>query len=498
MNNSLDKTLDLREIFSVLIKRKWLFILPVIIATLSAYAGSFLIEKEYSASTIIWIDKPGSVSRELISIIGGNTFRRESSSDRLRKLDALQNELKSQTYLVQLIENLNLGDNPAIIAKAEKMKIAYPSFSLLKLKTDLLLEDLRKKISVIFVGADQIKLTVKSNKAVLAKDLVTELTAIMEKEKTKYELEKILDNQNFADLQLEKTEIHYKQVIDSLTLAQTKLSKVTLSSVISSEQNRHGIQSELNKLAREIRDTKRSKENAASRLSDSGIKSPRLRSNSNLKQVKSQFATLITDRSEMVEKYQWTGQKVVTNNIRIADRLGDAEKIVGTIVENEFSNFNSDQIALVKNYLWQDEKLKLLEKRKDMVKESFTSMEERINLVPRLTAQISELKNRVEDARKYRDAFKSEETTVQILTEQARERTKYKVIEPARVPLEPVSPDRTKISILGLILGLVIGGTFVLLKELFDASFKRVEDVEDVLGIPVLAVIPKIEKLKVG
>ena len=58
-------------------------------------------------------------------------------------------------------------------------------------------------------------------------------------------------------------------------------------------------------------------------------------------------------------------------------------------------------------------------------------------------------------------------------------------------------PDKKKIILIGFFLGLALGGCFVFLTELFDNSFKRVEDVEGALGIPVLATIPKIEKLKV-
>ncbi|MEE8577005.1 MAG: hypothetical protein V3T31_07095, partial [candidate division Zixibacteria bacterium] len=67
----------------------------------------------------------------------------------------------------------------------------------------------------------------------------------------------------------------------------------------------------------------------------------------------------------------------------------------------------------------------------------------------------------------------------------------------AQLPLEPFWPDKGKIIVIGFILGLALGAGFVFLTELFDNSFKRVEDIEDALGIPVLATIPKIEKLKV-
>jgi len=56
-------------------------------------------------------------------------------------------------------------------------------------------------------------------------------------------------------------------------------------------------------------------------------------------------------------------------------------------------------------------------------------------------------------------------------------------------------PDRKKLAILGFLLGLVIGGTAALLVEVMDKSFRKIEDVEDTLGFPVIGIIPVIESV---
>ena len=114
-------------------------------------------------------------------------------------------------------------------------------------------------------------------------------------------------------------------------------------------------------------------------------------------------------------------------------------------------------------------------------------------MIPKLESEIQELVNQVAEYRRYRDAFKTEETTVGILSERAKERTTYKVIEPAKLPLEPFWPNKRNIILIGVVLGIVLGGGFVFLFELLDDSFKRVEDIEEELGVTVIATIPKIE-----
>ncbi|MCK4917823.1 MAG: hypothetical protein KAS51_06390 [Candidatus Omnitrophica bacterium] len=81
------------------------------------------------------------------------------------------------------------------------------------------------------------------------------------------------------------------------------------------------------------------------------------------------------------------------------------------------------------------------------------------------------------------------------ITEQldnSENRTKIRVIEPARFPLKPVKPNKIKISFLGLIFGLMIGGGLVYVMEYTDSSFKTEEDLKHYLDIPVFGAISKI------
>jgi succinoglycan biosynthesis transport protein ExoP len=65
------------------------------------------------------------------------------------------------------------------------------------------------------------------------------------------------------------------------------------------------------------------------------------------------------------------------------------------------------------------------------------------------------------------------------------------LIKPAVPPSQPANiPPRLLIVATGLALGLIIGVVFAFLAEVFDTSIGRIEDVEELLHIPVLGVIP--------
>ncbi len=68
--------------------------------------------------------------------------------------------------------------------------------------------------------------------------------------------------------------------------------------------------------------------------------------------------------------------------------------------------------------------------------------------------------------------------------------TKVKVVQSAYRPERPFSPQKTKILGLGILGGLFCGVLLALGLNALDHSFKTVDQVEEVLGIPVVGVIP--------
>ncbi len=71
-------------------------------------------------------------------------------------------------------------------------------------------------------------------------------------------------------------------------------------------------------------------------------------------------------------------------------------------------------------------------------------------------------------------------------------KTKFKVIEPARLPLAPIKPNKLQINILGLFLGIAAGFGLVYLMEYLSSSFRSAEQLRKFFKSPVLGSISKI------
>lgn len=76
--------------------------------------------------------------------------------------------------------------------------------------------------------------------------------------------------------------------------------------------------------------------------------------------------------------------------------------------------------------------------------------------------------------------------------DQSENRTKFRIIEPARLPLMPVEPNMAKLNLLGILVGCMAGFGCVYLLEYFDSSFKSETDIKEMFGSTVLGSVAKI------
>jgi polysaccharide chain length determinant protein (PEP-CTERM system associated) len=70
--------------------------------------------------------------------------------------------------------------------------------------------------------------------------------------------------------------------------------------------------------------------------------------------------------------------------------------------------------------------------------------------------------------------------------------TVFRVVDPAILPIQPISPNRMKLILLGIIAGIGGGIGLVILKDQLDDSVKSI-DMAKQFGLPILAIIPHIE-----
>ena len=117
-----------------------------------------------------------------------------------------------------------------------------------------------------------------------------------------------------------------------------------------------------------------------------------------------------------------------------------------------------------------------------------------INSVPGLESEWTSLSRDYDTLQEsYRGLLKkSEESKVAANLERQQIGEQFRVLDPAQVPLRPLSPQRLIINAGGLALGLVIGLLLIGGLEFLDATYHNEADVVGALALGVVAVIPQV------
>ncbi|MGH7230383.1 MAG: GNVR domain-containing protein, partial [Nitrospiraceae bacterium] len=156
-----------------------------------------------------------------------------------------------------------------------------------------------------------------------------------------------------------------------------------------------------------------------------------------------------------------------------------------------------------------DPYLRELIKQRNEVKLELSGLEERRR---RLTAQMKEYENRVERTPALeqelmllvRDYDNMQNNYQKLLDKKLNARVaenlekrqkgeQFRIIDPANLPEKPEKPDQLRIILMGLAIGFALGiGSAISLEQL-QPVFRRTEEIEILLGLPILATIPSFQ-----
>jgi polysaccharide biosynthesis transport protein len=118
----------------------------------------------------------------------------------------------------------------------------------------------------------------------------------------------------------------------------------------------------------------------------------------------------------------------------------------------------------------------------------------KISVSPQIEREYRELSRDYDNARlKYADirAKQMEAQTAQNL-ETDRKGERFTLIEPPMLPEKPVSPNRGALLILGIVLSALFAAGLVWLLERLDTTVRGRKDLLQLLGVPPLAIVPRI------
>jgi polysaccharide chain length determinant protein (PEP-CTERM system associated) len=142
-----------------------------------------------------------------------------------------------------------------------------------------------------------------------------------------------------------------------------------------------------------------------------------------------------------------------------------------------------------------DRQTKFKESEERRLREVVAEYQRRIEAVPSIESEWTALSRDYQTLQTNYEALlnKSEAAKVAVDLERRQIGEHFRIVDPAGVPVHPVSSKRMVVNAAGFTLGLLIGLGIAAFLELRDASFRSEADILDVLALPVLALVPTVE-----
>jgi succinoglycan biosynthesis transport protein ExoP len=490
--------IDLRDIFGMLWRRKWLVIIPLPLVAVLAFAGSYLLAPAYESSTIIAINPQIQLIGDLQRMLSQPTnYALMQGSDRSDMLQSIYNELTSSRYAELLSERMQFVAAHNIEQKATEYVNIQPNLTIDRARLIVLQDLLKKSVGLGWASSDQIRISVTSPDAVEARDMANNLGDIFMAEKMRQDLSDIRSSQDFSDVQLDKYERQVQDKTGNVTRMEQRLTRLRSNEAVTSETNRSGIEDEISQTDTEVNDLRGQERTLLGRLRGvSGLNLTQLQlPNSDAKkEAIAELENRLKEIGDLLSKYTWSNPQVINFKLQQKHLLETVEIENKSLVNAQYAQLDqttrNDLVSLVNAR----DRLNYLYSKKPYLQSALSDLAPADDAIPEYEAQLAQLQRELQVAIDIRDRFRrqQESSTISQALLEDRSSSKYRKVEPAKMPLGPVSPDRMKILAMGIVLGLAIGGAAVLVVELMDTSFKKVEDVEEILGLRVIGISPKV------
>ena len=202
----------------------------------------------------------------------------------------------------------------------------------------------------------------------------------------------------------------------------------------------------------------------------------------------SQKEFLTNQLNDLRSKYTESHPDVITAKKKLAD-LESKKDTYNAKKDPRFKEFNN-QLAMI------DIDIKRFQREETSLVTQISRYRARVENVPSREQEMASLIREYQNTKEtYELLMKKNQDAQQAENLERRQKgEQFKVIDPARVPEKPFSPNIPKVLLIGLVVALGCSFGSAIIREQMDRSFHDAGDVEVALGLRVLVTIPKIDE----
>ncbi len=481
------RTIDLRALIKAVWRRKWFLIVPVLAGGITGFVVAKSLAPIYESRSTIIVRSSGRLSEPLAQMIGRSPLEEQ--------LGWLQEKVKSRSFLVELVRTLGLADEATMVAWAQEAHASDPSFTAAEHAENRAVEGLQRRVSVARTSADAFQVIARDHDPGRAMLLAQHITNAFVSASDREQLEGIRKVHDFSIEQL----VIYRQKLDEAEhelkeYEQTRVtSRGTVLPVESANLDRVDVlisQATVDRTAatQQLADSRGILRSAAGASFDVLIAAEAEAFTSN----RDELVSLEGEIGSVLIRAAPDGPEITSISVTIAENKRGMRAEARRLALATVPGASADLVDAYSQYKTAEVELAMVEQRKRVLERTMWSYTQGQATAAGDELELTRLRQRVEGTRALYETFLQQNAGAQITEalEAARAGGRFEIIEPPIRPTSPVAPDKPMILLLSVFGGLVVGMGLILATEQSDTSFKDIDMIQKVLGLPVLATVP--------
>jgi polysaccharide chain length determinant protein (PEP-CTERM system associated) len=475
------ETLKPEMILGIVLRRRWFIIIPFCISMIAGIYFSVKLPKEYQAETLILVE-PQRVPQNYVQPI--------VSSDLDARISTISQQIMSRTNLEKIIERFKLFSEP----KYAKM---YMEDKIENIRRRISVEVTRDRndaeaFNISFIWPDREKVM----------NIANTLATFFIDQNLKVREAQAVGTSNFLDDELNTMKIRLLGVEENLKKYREKYMGELPEQLETNLRILDNLQAQVIERQLSLRDEKNRLIALEARISsDTSIQLPGETAQTgeesplNLQSMQEQLA-------DLKSKYTDQHPDVIGLKKKIADLKKKYEQNASAQVSEEQSDSSTRRRGAVNENIRQVEEIRIGIKRLENIIADLNSKmkfyQKRVENTPKREQELMSLNRDYDNIRETYNSLLNRklESEIAVNMEKKQKGEQFRILDPAKLPMKPVSPDMNKLLLLSLTAGLGIGAGLIFLLEYLDTSFTTPKDIESLFDFKVLAVVPEIYQPK--
>lgn len=482
--------LDPQELLRIASRRRWLLFGPWAAAILCGIATAFLLKPVYFSATTLLLEKPVALNGPLGGIVGG-------SDNTDQQAEIMRQQVSSSIFLRQVIASAGLKSDPQTRAWALKSAGKIPGVSEDELIESYLVDYLRQAITIRREKGDVFDVTVGDYTAARARRVAQAVADQFVLSSKAAELDITSATEEFST---EQQSVYRKRLEE----AEGRLEAARRASVASTLEN--GLVTGGNLItARALADQADGEvEEQRQRMARLKAQFPKDVRENDPSQLNSVAATRMGSQIAALERQIASAQLSgaadggASARLDISRRVSELESELTNNAARALPTMSPDTRDLLVRYRMAQTDYEARKSRLDYLNDQINAYTRHAVSTPDQDMTVARLQQDVDNARALYNSFLQQSASSQITREFQNSKVsgRFKVLEPANLPRSPGKPNRPVLILLAVVVGGMIGIGLILFAEQHDQSMKNAEEVESLLGLPVLGAIPRVDELQ--